>query len=395
MNQTCRVCKKTKPLAAYSLRSDSQIPHTVCRSCRADDARARRRVQNGLTPERPAVSVASVSHETRSARLAEHLRHENGQLRQLLLDQQARLDLYEEIASIRSEEPRIFATQKTPAKKREATACVVFSDWHIEEPVTLEKTNGLNEYDIAIANERIDRLVLGIENLVAMHEEMFEIKDLVIMCLGDLFSGYIHEELTEEAQLSPVESVLWLDQALRGVIDRMLRKFEHITVECRSGNHGRTTKKRRIATNAENSFEWLLYQFLARHYEKEPRVTIRADKALQGYLHIYDRTIRTLHGDDVRYSGGVGGLEVPLKKALTSWDQGRRADYSAFGHWHTLMFGKNFVGNGSLIGHNPFAISIKAQYEPPRQAFFLVDSKEGMCCTNGIWVDQDTRRSVR
>jgi hypothetical protein len=45
------------------------------------------------------------------------------------------------------------------------------------------------------------------------------------------------------------------------------------------------------------------------------------------------------------------------------------------------------VTNGSLIGFNPFAVSIGAKYEPPQQAFFLVDSKRGKTASYPIWVE--------
>ena len=43
-------------------------------------------------------------------------------------------------------------------------------------------------------------------------------------------------------------------------------------------------------------------------------------------------------------------------------------------HFHQLKNGGNFITNGSLIGYNAFAIQIKADYEPPRQKFFMYSS---------------------
>lgn len=37
----------------------------------------------------------------------------------------------------------------------------------------------------------------------------------------------------------------------------------------------------------------------------------------------------------------------------------------------------NWLLNGSLIGYNAFAISIKAPYETPKQTFFLISKKRG------------------
>ena len=49
--------------------------------------------------------------------------------------------------------------------------------------------------------------------------------------------------------------------------------------------------------------------------------------------------------------------------------------------------GGNFISNGSLIGYNAFAVKIGASYEPPRQAFCLIDSKRGKTGVFPIFVE--------
>jgi len=49
---------------------------------------------------------------------------------------------------------------------------------------------------------------------------------------------------------------------------------------------------------------------------------------------------------------------------------------------------RRFVVNGSLIGYNAFALSIKAEYEPPSQAFFLIDKKRFRSVTIPILFDE-------
>jgi hypothetical protein len=50
--------------------------------------------------------------------------------------------------------------------------------------------------------------------------------------------------------------------------------------------------------------------------------------------------------------------------------------------------GGNFVSNGSIIGHNAYAISIKADYEKPRQTLVLIDKKRGKTIVAPILVDK-------
>ena len=52
-----------------------------------------------------------------------------------------------------------------------------------------------------------------------------------------------------------------------------------------------------------------------------------------------------------------------------------------FGHFHQRKDGSNFISNGSNIGYNPFALSIKADYEAPSQQLFMINKKYGRTCT--------------
>lgn len=273
---------------------------------------------------------------------------------------------------------------------REATAVVLCSDWHVEETVTYEKTNGMNEYNLDIADRRIDKLTDGILWLLDMHKSKFTIHDLVLWLGGDLMSGYIHEELEESNSLSPIETVLWLQHRIVRVIDTLLEEtsLQRIVVPCSFGNHGRNAKKKRISTGAENSYEWLLYQQLKAWYETHSnRVEIVAPKSQLIYLPVYDFTLRLAHGDQIGYGGGVGGVTIPLNKRIANWDYGRRADFTCIGHFHQLLSLPNAVVNGSLVGFSPFAVSIGARFEPPQQGFFLIDSRRGKTASYPIWVD--------
>ena len=117
------------------------------------------------------------------------------------------------------------------------------------------------------------------------------------------------------------------------------------------------------------------------YYRDEPRIKWIIPEGIHSYLDIYDTTIRFHHGHAVKYGGGVGGIYIPVNKAIAQWNKGRRADLDVFGHFHQLRDGGNFLCNGSLVGYNAFALSIKADYEPPKQALFLIDKKRGRTCT--------------
>lgn len=305
-----------------------------------------------------------------------------------LRDARARQGFLDAISASR-EPPRILPREKSGV--REMTAVVLASDWHVEEPVDAEAVAFRNEYNLDIASHRIDRFFQGIIWNIEHQRasKRLTINDLVLWLGGDLMTGYIHEELVESNALSPTETVRWLLPKLRDGIYTLLQQldFAHIEIPCSFGNHGRTTDKPRISTGYANSFEWLMYHTLADEFRNEKRIHFEITNSPHQYVRVYDHMLHFHHGDDVRFMGGVGGLGIPLLKAVPMWDRVKQADVHCIGHHHTLRdFGRAVV-NGSLIGYGPYSQRIRAEFEAPQQALFYVDRARGKCMLTSLWVD--------
>jgi hypothetical protein len=183
-----------------------------------------------------------------------------------------------------------------------------------------------------------------------------------------------------------MEAQEYIASGIRYLLDNSSLK---LVIPCASGNHGRITKKVHVSTEAGNSLERMMYASLAQRFAKEPRVTFLIHDGYHTYVEMYGKVVRFHHGHSVRFSGGVGGLTIPMNKAIAQWNRGQRADLDVIGHYHTFFDGGNFIVNGSLIGFNAFALSIKASPEPPVQAFFLIDSRHGKTVVCPVILDHD------
>jgi len=261
--------------------------------------------------------------------------------------------------------------------KSEATAFMLASDWHIAERIDSHKVNGLNEYNLTIAKKRAETFFRNGLRLLKLQQRDVTINTLVLALLGDFISNNIHPELMESNYLLPIEEAIFVQNLLASGIEFLLedKSLEHIIVPCHSGNHGRQTIDRRISTEAGNSLEYFIYHQIANHFRNEPRVTFLIAEGYHSYIDVYSYKVRMHHGHCIQYSGGILGLSVPVNKAVSQWDKLQRADLDCFGHYHSFLDGGKFISNGSLIGYSPFALSIKANFEPPKQAFFLIDKK--------------------
>ncbi|MEK7637834.1 MAG: hypothetical protein AAB375_00165 [Patescibacteria group bacterium] len=267
---------------------------------------------------------------------------------------------------------------KAPEGGSEATAFAIASDWHVEERVDPRTVNGLNRYDLELADRRAVQFFQNTKRLIDIMGKDVEIKTLVLALLGDFITNDIHEDLVEINQLSPMDAALKARELLVSGIRFLLDNTKlDLVVPCHSGNHGRTTKKVHISTERGHSLEFLMYASLVSQFRDEPRVKFLLADGYHSYLEIYGKTIRFHHGHEIRYQGGVGGIYIPVNKAIAQWNKGRWADLDVFGHFHQAKHGGNFISNGSLIGFNAFALSIKADFEPPKQSFFLWDRKRG------------------
>jgi hypothetical protein len=282
----------------------------------------------------------------------------------------------------------IVGKPRTPGHRRHGVPVLMCSDWHIEELVRSETVNGLNEYNLEIADRCIDCMTDAFEWM--LKDSRYDCREGVVWLGGDLISGYIHEELAEQNQLSPVESVLWLFQRCVRMLTRILAEtaLERIIVVCNDGNHGRLTHKMRVSTRTENSLEWLLYQQLAAHFANESRLQFQIADGVSNYLKVYDTTICFQHGDTFRYGGGVGGLLIPVRRGANELRKYQHFDHLVIGHFHQRSDMGDIVVNGSMIGISPYGMSIKATPEPRQQSWFLVDQERGKCLSAPIWLPQ-------
>jgi len=273
----------------------------------------------------------------------------------------------------------------------EAIALACLSDVHCGERVDPEDVPGArNIYNPEICRKRVEQFFQRALFLTQVNRHMAKIPEMCLALLGDLMTGYLHDDQRESNFLAPNEEVISLIEMISGGLEYLLSKgdFTRIRIPCTLGNHGRTTEKMRVKTSKENSWEYLLYRMLAREWAKEPRVEFYIAQGHHLYLQLFDNyLIRFHHGDGIQYNGGVGGIHIPLNKAIAQWNTIQTADLDVLGHWHQLMDTGKAIVNGSVIGYGAYSLLVKAGYEPPRQAFAVIDRNRGKTVFAHIFTD--------
>ena len=282
----------------------------------------------------------------------------------------------------------------TKSVKGSATVIVALSDWHVEERVDPVTVNGLNDYDLDVADRRIGELSERFAVLLEHQRQLVKVPRVVVWLGGDFLSGHIHPDTAEMAQLPPLSAIRWAGERIRGFLDMVADMTPEVIVATNSGNHGRSTEKLRIGTELDHSFEQHMYLTMA---GQETKKNVRWQVG-EGYLNVVDLDgfrVRFHHGHAVSYGGGVGGITIPTNKAIAAWDRIDRADLTVFGHWHQFSWLRagRYVSNGSLIGHSAYATRIKASYEPPCQAFVVVDhERREVTDAKPLFCDRDLKQ---
>lgn len=258
-----------------------------------------------------------------------------------------------------------------------SVAVVLASDWHYEEEITPESVNHLNQYTLSIADNRIKTFFSNTAKMLEKEQRDTKINTMVLALLGDFITGNIHEDNVESSQLGVGEALWAVKTRIHAGIEFLLKNSNvDLIIPCHSGNHGRHTKKQRVANEKNNSLEWLIYKSLSEVWSQNKRVKFMVGDAYHSFIDVFPGyTIRFHHGHNVRYGGGVGGITIPINKAIAQWNRNRAVQLDCMGHFHQYADGGNFVVNSSLIGFSPYAVSIKGAYERPSQSFFLINGK--------------------
>lgn len=299
-------------------------------------------------------------------------------LREKVVALETKLETFEQYQQLTPQASEIHPHVDTGSS--ESAAVVVWSDHHNEEEILPGQVSGKNEFNLQIYDRRFSQLVHGTLAWLGIEQQKTSIHTLVIALLGDFFSNSIHEDLAETNLLAPMDAAYNAQNHLIGGIDYILDYTPpelEILVVCHSGNHARTTKKQRIASEVGNSLEHFMYYQMRDHYANNSRVKFQIATGYHSYVTFFDGyKIRFHHGHQMKYQGGVGGISISVNKAIAQWNRATPdVNLDVFGHFHTQFDGGSFICNGSLIGYNSFAVSIKASYEKPSQTFFLINKK--------------------
>lgn len=294
---------------------------------------------------------------------------------------------FQQYKSVKEQNVELYNFNYTERESGYKYAVAVFSDAHIEETVNPENILSLNEYNIDIAKQRIETYFQNLARCLNRDA----VDELIFASLGDTISGYIHEELSQQNGMTPVEATFIAQSIIFSGLKFLCENTNVSSIKFVGivGNHSRITKKIQHSNGYKMSYEYLMYK----NIESQCKVCnlpieIYIPESEFAIINTPDnKKFVFCHGFQVRSSGTstVCGIYPALQRLSLKWNKIIKQDKIYIGHFHQCISIPNVVVNGSIIGYNSFALSNGMSYEEPAQMYEVYDTKIGHICTRKIY----------
>lgn len=294
--------------------------------------------------------------------------------------------------------PNWMVERRKSSGKTKGIPTIFASDWHYGEIVHKAQINGMNEFNLDIADRRIKALVDGAVNLL-FDEQKEPIYDGIVFAMGgDMFSGVIHEELKETNEKEMFPTLLQLTERVEWVITNLAKQFGRVHVPVVVGNHGRTSRKPVAKNRAFQNFDWLLGSLLASRFRGDKRITFQIPEGPDAQYSIYGHRYLLTHGDQFRGGDGIIGpigsvIRGNHRKTMRESNINKPYDTLICGHWHQLIMTEKIIINGALKGYDEYAYTNNFEYQDPQQAMWLTHPEHGITISMPIFLDKKRKTS--
>jgi len=272
--------------------------------------------------------------------------------------------------------------KSTSKRKPPATAVFVISDWQIGEIIKSEDVENLNAYDYAIAERRITSFADSFIRYVKLHKNIYNIDDCVILSVGDLISGDIHDELRETCEFpSPVQAAK-AAQLQANIIARIADSIHHVEAYLLCvDNHGRTTKKVRFKSSGITNWSYVINTTSEQLMKRLKNVDVKIITAQKAVIDIAGWPFLLEHGHSVRSWMGIpyyGIANAVRREALKRIGSDISFRYVVLGHWHVpALLDNQIIINGCLTGTSEYDHAV-GRYADPAQLGFMVSPNHGV-----------------
>lgn len=340
-----------------------------------------------------------------TAKQLERTRRENARIKKLnqglIVVENKHDDFLSELARVLESEKRRpiakFAQARPVNIKHSEIVMKAMSDLHLAEKVNREECNGINEYGVMIAANRLWEDKVATEKIINLHSSLYRVDKISVLVLGDMISGTIHPEQVTTNELSDPAAVI-LTARLLAIYFRELSKLGiPIELDCIHGNHPRMTPKMPTKKQAHTNLDWLIYEMLKTDLERDG-ITVNVHKSQMALKKVYGHTYAFEHGIGVA-SGKEEDFEDrvramfddPVYRKATG-HTGASFDQLVIGNMHKPKFLERTIVNGCYVGQNELGQSWRLKPISPKQLMWGVSKDRARTWEYMIDVDTTSKK---
>jgi len=272
------------------------------------------------------------------------------------------------------------------------TAVLLLSDWHIGEYVSPEETFNYGVFNSEIAAARVELILEKTINILLNHEYI-DVEKLIVVALGDMVSGTIHEELETTQDLNAAEQLYYSAYLLAFLLNDLSKYFPKIEFYGVIGNHGRLKKKKYYKEKYVN-YDYIVYQIASLLLRDNKNIEFNIPKSPHIIVKIYNHNFLFTHGDNIRSWAGIPwyGIHRYANNMREIFNfQNIILNGVAMGHFHQPAFLDRINGpiivNGSLKGVDEYSLSYGLASRPS-QTLFGVTNKYPLTFKYILWLDE-------
>lgn len=258
-----------------------------------------------------------------------------------------------------------FSGVKRQVKKRQRKnryGFFLFSDWHIGEIITPERTEGFGYFNYAIAKERLDHITDSMLNWASTTN----IAKAVLLFLGDYVSGGIHDELLIGAEFPPPVQAVRAGELMAGTIAKFYEACPVDVYALTTDNHGRLTKPVIYKDKGLNNYSYITVKF-AQQLVSKLKVNFNAIETIYHQIEYAGKKILMTHGDTIKAWNGIPYYGIDR---LVGRESARRNfDFLVLGHFHTPAFVGRTLINGCLTGTSEYSYAAGYNTAPTQLGF--------------------------
>lgn len=272
---------------------------------------------------------------------------------------------------------------KRPKGSVEETLVLVLSDTHLDEVVTPQEVEGLENFNFIVGARRCENLI---ESTLKFTQETlgnFRFKRLVIFGLGDYGSFAIHDHTKDSFFGDVHRNCLAIGQLFGCMIAELAPYFEVVDVYNITGNHGRMTEQYGYGKkDAAANYDDLTMRITELHCREITNVKFHFPEGMSAIVDVEGYNFHLSHGHTQKGGAAAWGRAKRMSQTLLPL-HGGTIDYVVQGHYHTaglvsVSGGATLIGNGALLACDQYSLQSLGEASQPSQYIFGVHKDRGV-----------------